>query len=142
MGEHDLIPITGLGSATLGTKVCAFGVESGYLCGNVVEINIHAGFDGLSKVDLGNHGFVADDLGGPIYTESNIADRNITQALGYVTSFDNTDPNHQFVYYTPLEKVFDGLSIEDCNYALLTYNETNAQEYDQLIAQMEIPPKK
>jgi hypothetical protein len=44
-----------------------------------------------------------------------------------------------------LEKVLDALTESsggDCNYALLTYNETNAQEYDQLIAQMEIPTKK
>jgi len=31
---------------------------------------------------------------------------------------------------------------ENCPMAPLVYNETNAQEYDQLIAQMEIPAKK
>jgi hypothetical protein len=38
-----------------------------------------------------------------------------------------------------LKRILDN---SNCNYALMTYNETNAQEYDHLLAQMEIPAKK
>jgi hypothetical protein len=40
MGEKELlVPITGLGSVTIGSRACAYGVVSGYNCGKVVEIN-------------------------------------------------------------------------------------------------------
>jgi hypothetical protein len=98
--------------------VCAYGIGSGYRCGNLVELNLSVitqdgDFDGVNKVNLGAKGFDYDeDLGGPVYLESKIRDRTTAQALGYITYFDNSDPNQRFVYYTPLEKafgsVFDG----------------------------------
>jgi len=78
-----------------------------------------------------------------VYTLSNIGNRTLAQALGHITSFDNSDPNHKFLYYTPLDKIFaQFLGSRNCSYTLLTYNESNAQEYQELLAQIEIPAKK
>ena len=145
MGEKELVPITGLGSVTIGSRVCAYGTVSGYNCGKVVEINSNLESRRVTnKVDLESNGFyVEGDLGGPVYVESGIGDRTTAQALGFINRFDNNDPNHKFLYYTPLDKALKGiLGSSNCNYALMTYNETNAQEYNNLLAQMEIPVKK
>jgi hypothetical protein len=152
----QLYPVTGLGSVTIGSKICAYGAVSGYLCGNLTEINIGLAIPtpgkttdlitlvSLNKVDLGVNGFYGEeDLGGPVYTVSNIGDRTIAQALGHITYFDNNDPNHKLLYYTPIDKALEGiLGDYSCSYSLLTYNETNAQEYQELLAQVEIPAKK
>jgi hypothetical protein len=39
-GDNDLYPVAGLGSVTLGSRVCAYGIVSGYRCGNMVEFNL------------------------------------------------------------------------------------------------------
>jgi hypothetical protein len=159
VGDKELYPVTGLGSVTIGSKVCAYGALGGYRCGNVVETNLviwsgrnvsvanpnPINFGGLNKVDLGDNGFYAEeDLGGPVYTVSNIGERTTAQALGYISGIDNSDQHHRFIYYTPLEKFFETMSSKEisCYYTLLTYNETNAQQNDNLLAQMEIPAKK
>lgn len=148
----QLYPVTGLGSVAVGSEVCAYGAIAGYLCGNVVEMNLNVGwpergtsFDGVNKVDLGDYGFYAEeDWGSPVYTISNIRDRTIVQALGYISGLDNSDQHHKFIYYTPLEKAFEMLASQQfsCNYGLMIYNETKAQEYQELLAQVEIPAKK
>jgi hypothetical protein len=75
---------------------------------------------------------------------SNIGERTTAQALGYISIIDNSDLNHKIFYYTPLSVVFDYFSKPEqgCSLELVTFNETNAQEYEQLIAQVEIPTKK
>jgi hypothetical protein len=84
-----------------------------------------------------------EDIGAPVYTETQIGKRTLAQAVGHVSWIDNNDVQHQSFYYTPLELVLSELETSwKCSYSLLTYNENNAQEYDQLIAQMEIPVKK
>jgi hypothetical protein len=97
----------------------------------------------LGKVDLGTNGLLKEDIGAPVYTETRIAERTLAQAVGHVSWIDNNDVQHQFFYYTPLAQALDAIKNNyHCSYILLTYNETNAQEYDQLLAQVEIPPKK
>jgi hypothetical protein len=155
--KQDFYPVTGLGSVTVGSKVCAYGALGGYRCGNVIAMNVvissgrnmpvdsPVNFAGVNKVDLGDYGFyVEEDLGGPVYAVSNIGEHTTAQALGYISGIDNDDQHHKFIYYTPLDKFFELSSSEQisCPYKLMTYNETNAQEYDQLLAQMEIPTKK
>jgi hypothetical protein len=146
--KEELYPITAFGSVALGSDVCAYGAKSGYLCGKVVEVDISstiptANLTGLNKVDLGENGFEhEEDLGGPVYTVSKIGDRTIAKALGHISSIDYSDSQHKFFYYTPMDAVLKLLvKLSFCNYNLLTYNETNAQEYDQLLAQVEIPAK-
>ncbi|CAI2188691.1 7528_t:CDS:2 [Funneliformis geosporum] len=158
VGESDgeskpqLYPVVDQGFDTLGTRVCAYGSGSGYQCGNLAEINVASGtvnfrnFKGLNKVDLGVNGFYTEeDLGGPVFYTvfDKQLDRTVAQALGHITHFDNSDPNHKLLYYTALDKVFaQFLGSRNCSYNLLTYSKTNAQEYDQLLAQIEIPTKK
>ena len=97
----------------------------------------------LNKVDLGTNGLLIEDIGAPVYTETQIGDRTFAQTLGHVSVVDNNDPQHQSFYYTPLEQALDGINSDhSCTYSLLTYNETSSQEYDQLLAQVELPPKK
>jgi hypothetical protein len=164
-GQENLYPVTGFTDSVMltpGSKVCAYGAVSGHLCGNFVEANIELRvpniwklvnddqtmnlltMEKLGKVDLGESGFRSEqDLGGPVYLESKIGDQTTAQALGHITHFDNSDPNHKLLYYTPLDKALERtLERNGCTYSLLTYNENNAQEYDQLLAQMEIPTKK
>jgi hypothetical protein len=155
--KEEFYPVTGLGSVVIGSKVCAYGAVSGYNCGNITEINVSLAIPnpgkvsdlltmvGLGKVDLGINGFYGEgDLGGPVYVENNIGNQTTAQALGHITHLDNIDPNHKLLYYTPIDKVLEGLldNTSNCTYALMTYNENNAQEYDQLTTQMEIPVKK
>jgi len=154
MGPEDLYPITSLATAAIESQVCAYGPLRGYLCGSVVEMNTGVEyvdpsgetltFTDVNKVDLGTNGFTIEELGSPVYTKNNIGERTTAQALGYITDIDNSDPNHNFFYYTPIDKVLEKMinRFDYCYYTLLTYNETNAQEYDQLIAQVEIPAKK
>jgi len=97
----------------------------------------------LNKVDLGTNGLLNEDIGAPVYTETQIGDRTFAQALGHVSVVDNNDPQHQTFYYTPLEQALDGIkSDHSCTYSLLTYNETHATEHKEFQAQVEIPPKK
>jgi len=156
MGEEEvLLPIIGLGSATLGSDVCAYGATSGYFCGKVVEMDASLEIPNpteggnitiisLNKVDLGEKGFeYEEDIGGPVYTVSNIGDRTVAQALGHISNIDYSDSQHKSFYYTPLDKVLEDMfNYDGCAYNLLTYNKTNSQEYDQLLAQVEIPAKK
>ncbi|CAI2197967.1 129_t:CDS:2, partial [Funneliformis geosporum] len=102
VGESDgeskpqLYPVVDQGFDTLGTRVCAYGSGSGYQCG-------------LNKVDLGVNGFYTEeDLGGPVFYTvfDKQLDRTVAQALGHITHFDNSDPNHKLLYYTALDKVF------------------------------------
>src|SRR6185312_2628844 len=142
-GKKDLLPIIGLGSAALGSEVCAYGAISGYLCGKVVEVDASLEIPnpdqggsttlaGLNKVDLGENGFEYEaDLGGPVYTVSNISDRTVAQALGHISSIDYSDSQHKFFYYTSLDAVLkDLVEYAKCSYSLLTYNETKALEHD------------
>ena len=158
--DRDLYPVAGLAYVELGYKVCAYGAVSGYNCGNLTELNVKLaiprpystseGFQefkqawGLGKVDLGTNGFYTEaDVGGPVYTESNIGDRKVVWALGHITTFDNNDPNHKLLYYTPLDKVLPRiLSFSgNCTYTLMTANVTNAEKFQEFQAQVEIPPK-
>lgn len=94
-------------------------------------------------MDLGTNGLLKEDIGAPVYTETQIGKRTLAQAVGHVSLIDNNDVQHQSFYYTPLELTLSAIeSFWDCSYSLLTYNEDNAQQYDNLLAQMEIPVKK
>ena len=158
-GDEDFYPVIGLGSVTIGSQVCAYGAGSGYLCGKLIEIGsswefIKEGYNEnftfvVNKVDLGEgHGFDSErDLGGPVYVANTIGDTTVAQALGYISGVDYSDLNHKIFYYTPLSAFFNyAKELNDawgeCEIELMTYNETHAQQYDQLIAQMEIPVKK
>jgi hypothetical protein len=147
MGNNNSYPVTGLGSVSLGSRICAYGSISGHLCGELGRVNITEAlpnviFTNLNAVGLGTSGFeYKEDLGGPVYVETNVGDRTVAQALGYVTFVDNGNPDNKQIYYTPLDEVLKRTNDNGCSYTLMTYNETNAQEYDELIAQVEIPPK-
>jgi len=149
----ELYPVVGTSLPQLGI-VCAYGSGSGYLCGNLVgsdlELTIpspwtsgsNVTFQGLGKIDLGTNGFEnAEDIGGPVYDVLNQqGKKTMAQALGYITWFDNSDPNHKLVYYTPLEKALSALfNNTQCSYSLLTSNDTSAKEFR---AQVEVPTKK
>jgi hypothetical protein len=61
------------------------------------------------------------------------------QALGYITWFDNSNPNHKLVYYTPIDKALSAIfSNTQCSYTLLTSNDASVKE---LQAQVEVPSK-
>ena len=161
-GTTDLLPVIASSNPTSpGLPVCVYGAASGYQCGNITELNLNLAvpnlwikggpcdwctdwmLNNLNKVDLGTNGLLIEDIGAPVYTETQIGDRTLAQALGHVSIVDNNDPQHQTFYYTPLEQTLDGIKNDhSCTYSLLTYNETSSQEYDQLLAQIELPPKK
>jgi hypothetical protein len=132
--------------------VCAYGAFSSYRCGKLVEMELSTGsgrdmtFTGVNKVDLGEgNGFDSErDLGGPVYVTNNIGERTVAQALGYISGIDNSDLNHKIFYYTPLSVFFDYFNKPNqrCYLELMTYNETNTEEFQELLAQVEIPAKK
>lgn len=156
-GTTDLLPVIASANPTIpGLPVCVYGAASGYRCGSITEVDLTLTVPNpifkessdlmlskLNKVDLGTNGLLNEDIGAPVYSETQIGERTLAQALGHVSVVDNNDPQHQSFYYSSLEQALDGIiSDQSCTYSLLTYNETNAQEYDKLLAQVEIPPKK
>ena len=157
-GTTDLIPVTSSANPTgPGLSVCVYGAASGYRCGTLTEVGSSLTvpnprkdwhqdtleMKNLGKVDLGTNGLLKEDLGAPVYTETKIGERTLAQALGHVSVIENADPQHQSFYYFPIETALTQVNtISHCPCALLTYNETNSQQYDHLLAQMEIPTKK
>jgi hypothetical protein len=154
-GTTDLLPVISSSDPTSpGLPVCVYGAASGTQCGNITEVDLNLimlnplfrgdlMLNNLNKVDLGNNGLLSEDIGAPVYTETQIGEHTLAQALGHVSFIDNNDPQHHSFYYTPLEQALDGIiSDYSCTYSLLTYNETNAEEWEALKAQIEVPPKK
>lgn len=151
--KEEIYPVVGTGSVTIGSAVCAYGAVSGFLCGNIVEMGVDVTaytplnqlFGSVNKIENLGIGFYDEkDIGGPVYTISKIRDQTVAQALGYITSFDNSDYNHRILYYTPLDNAFKRFaSVVDnnnCAYDLMIYNlETSTEEFQ---AQIEIPAKK
>jgi len=149
----ELYPVIGTPLPQLGI-ICAYGSSSGYRCGSQVgsdlEITIpnpwNSGstitFKGLNKVDMGTNGFESEeDRGGPVYSVGDSVDKKtVATAFGHMTWFDNNDPNHKLVYYTPIDKALSAiLENNKCSYSLLTYSEPTAAKFQ---AQVEMPPKK
>lgn len=155
-GTTNLLPVIALADPNApGFSACVYGAASGTQCGNIIGIDANLivpdphnsgntwPLHYLGWVDLGTNGLLSEDIGAPVYTETQIGDRTLAQALGHVSWIDNSDPQHQSFFYTPLEQVLTEIENKvDCTYFLLTYNESNAKEYDQLLAQIEIPTKK
>jgi hypothetical protein len=156
-GTTDLLPVISSSNPTSpGLQVCAYGAASGYRCGVITEVDLtltvpNPIFKGssdlmlnkLNKVDLGTNGLLNEDIGAPVYSETQIGDHTLAQALGHISVIDNNDPQHQSFYYSSLEQALDGIiSDQSCTYSLLTYNEKDAQEYQELLTQIEIPAKK
>lgn len=156
-GTTDLLPVISSSEPTSpGLQVCVYGAASGYRCGSITELDLtlivpnpfpflggELMLNNLNKVDLGTNGLLNEDIGAPVYSETQIGERTLAEALGHVSVVDNNDPQHQSFYYSSLEQALDGIiSDQSCTYSLLTYNENNAQEYDKLLTQVEIPPKK
>ena len=125
----ELYPVTSDFTPTEpGLKVCASGQGSGYNCGNITELDLTLAVSnpwngkptilkGLNKVDLGVNGFESkEDIGGPVYAQSDNDGTIAVQALGHVVATNNNDPQHKFVYYMPIGKVLTSGNIE-----LLTY---------------------
>jgi hypothetical protein len=114
----------------LGIPICASGQSSGYLCGNLTELNLDLVvtnpwtgrptiLKGINKVDLGKYGFESsEDLGGPVYVKTDKNGTTTSQALGHMVATNNDDPQHKFLYYLPIEKVLTAANTE-----LLTYQE-------------------
>ncbi|CAG8449701.1 11237_t:CDS:2 [Racocetra fulgida] len=142
-GTTDMIPVISSSDPTSpGFPVCVYGAASGTRCGNIAEIDLNLTvpnpifkessdlmLNSLNKVDLGTNGLLSEDIGAPVYAETQIGERTLAQALGHVSVIDNNDPQHQSFYYTPLEQVLDGVSSDHyCTYSLLTYNETEASK--------------
>ena len=156
-GTIDLLPVISSSNPTApGLPVCVYGAASGYRCGKLIAMNLNLVvpnpvlpkwgdlmLNNLNKVDLGTNGLLSEDVGAPVYCETQIGDRTLAQALGHISVIDNNDPQHQSFYYSSLEQALDGIiSDQSCTYSLLTYNEKNAEEYEELLNQVEIPPKK
>jgi|SRR3954465_616095 hypothetical protein len=58
------------------------------------------------------------DLGGPVYVQSDNSNGTVTsQALGHIVAINNDDPNHQILYYMPINKVLTTVA----NTKLLTH---------------------
>ena len=141
-----------------GQKVCAYGTDSGYRCGKLIEIDLELKipnpwftvpaiiFKGLNKVDLGTKkGFESEkDIGGPVYVQTDNDDGTVTaQALGYITSiFNDERTGSKFFYYTPIEKalsIIKSVSVTSNDfYVLTTVNDPTSQEFQ---AQVEVPTK-
>jgi len=156
-GTTNMIPVISSSNPTSpGLQVCTYGAASGYRCGGITEVDLTLTvpnpifkessdlmLNNLNKVDLGTNGLLSEDVGAPVYSETQIGERTLAQALGHISVIDNNDPQHQTFYYTPLEQALDGVNSDNsCTYSLLTYNETQAEEYKELLAQVEISPKK
>jgi hypothetical protein len=152
VGAKDFIPVTSYGSVPIGTWVCAYTAGNGYMCGNVVALDERApisypkyiAFIGLGKISVENTDNYIDeyDLGGPVYVESNIGDRTIAQIVGHISWYDYDENDKGIIYYTPIEKSLEMLATQNnCRYVPMTYNETNAEEFQKLLAQVEIPVK-
>lgn len=156
-GTTNMIPVISSSNPTSpGLQVCTYGAASGYRCGGITEVDLTLTvpnpifkessdlmLNNLNKVDLGINGLLSEDVGAPVYSETQIGERTLAQALGHISIIDNNDPQHQTFYYTPLEQALDGVNSDNsCTYSLLTYNETQAEEYKELLAQVEISPKK
>jgi hypothetical protein len=150
---NKLYPVVGTSLSQPGI-ICAYGSSSGYHCGNQVESDLEITipnpwssgstitFKGLNKIDLGTSGFEnEEDHGGPVFLVGSSPEKEIiTAALGHITWFDNSDPNHKLVYYTPIDKVLSAiLKNNDCSYNLLTHSEPTNEQFQ---AQTSIPPKK
>lgn len=142
-GTTEMIPVISSSDPTSpGFPVCVYGAASGTRCGNIAKIDLNLTvpnpifkessdlmLNSLNKVDLGTNGLLSEDIGAPVYAETQIGERTLAQALGHVSVIDNNDPQHQSFYYTPLEQVLDGISSDHyCTYSLLTYNETEASK--------------
>ena len=153
-GTTDFLPVIASSNPTApGLSVCVYGAVSGYRCGHIIEVGAiviapvptlggHLSLANLTKVNLGNKGLITGDFGAPVYSETQIGERTLAEALGHVSWIDNEAYQNQFFYYMPLEYALDMIKSDySCAYSLLTYNETNAQEYDQLLAQVEISAK-
>jgi len=152
----ELYPVTGtgLGSVTFGSKVCAYGAVSGHHCGNLIATDLeltipspwvngnNITIKGLSGVITGATGFESEeDIGGPVYTKTIMGGRTLVQALGHITSLDNSNPNYKSFYYTPIDKALSAIfGSSNCSYALLTYNWQQSTN-EELQAQVEVPLK-
>jgi hypothetical protein len=102
-------------------------------------------FKGLNKVDMGTSGFDGDEnIGGPVhYVLKQAGQKTVTSAMGHITWFDNSDPNHKLLYYTPIDEVLSTISENNnCPYNLLTYEGQQSTNDKEFQAQVEIPPKK
>ena len=150
--KGDLIPIISYGPASIGERVCAYTAATGRMCGKVVSVDeeedLHTRFGKIILEVGGFGGFDENDYGGSVYKENSIANRTIAQLVGHINSLsyesnkNDKEPVYS-IYYVPVEETLRLLATkENCPMAPLVYNETNAQEYDQLIAQIEIPAKK
>jgi len=126
----ELYPVTADFTPTeTGLNVCAYGQGSGYLCGNLTELDLHITVPNpwissrptvlnVNKVDLGAKGMVSkEDLGGPVYVENDNNGTVTSQALGHIVATNNDDPNHKFLYYMPIDKILGAKNTE-----LLTHN--------------------
>ena len=146
VGENnDLVPITSYGPASVGERACVYAATAaGRMCGKIVSLNEVERYRGDIGKIITEVGSDQSDFGGPVYVESKSGDQTIAQLVGHINSYSyDSDKGFFIIYYTPVEKTLEILATEEnCHYVPLVYNETNAQEYDQLIAQMEIPPKK
>lgn len=88
---------------------------------------------------MGVDGFTPEDIGGPVYSQSENSGRLIAKALGHIVDTNNDDPNHQVLYYMPIDgilaKINKQLLICQCTASQEKINENQTQ------AQIEIPAK-
>jgi len=116
----ELYPVTSDFTPTEpGLAVCASGQGSGYNCGNLTELDLTLAVSnpwngkptilkGLNKVDLGVNSFESkEDIGGPVYAQSNNSGTVTAQGLGHIVAVNNDDPQHKFLYYLPMDKVLN-----------------------------------
>lgn len=127
----ELYPVTADFTPTeTGLNVCAYGQGSGYLCGNLTELDLYITVPNpwingrptilnVNKVDLGTEGMVSkEDIGGPVYVQTNSSGTTTAQALGNIVATNNDDPNHNFLYYMPINKILASENTELLTYVL------------------------
>jgi len=59
-----------------------------------------------------------EDIGGPVYVQTNSSGTTTAQALGNIVATNNDDPNHNFLYYMPINKILASENTELLTYVL------------------------
>ena len=118
--EYETAPITGERVLTEKGKerfVYVYGETTGVLTGTITQFNSQITDQqgtivrGLNKVCLENAKYFQEgDRGGPVYVtllEGSSSSPLKVEALGHIVHVDNSNPQHKFFYYEPLNRRYN-----------------------------------
>ena len=149
-GKYETAPIIGervLTEKDQGKPICGYGATTGVLPGTITQFNTQiinqqgTIVKGLIKVRLENinnksvKGFQEGDIGGPVYvilTESSSSGSATSVkvgVVGHIVHIDNSDPNHKFFYYEPLNGRYNLITGSEVSSSMP--NEVNAVNVHQ-----------